>query len=150
MASGSAFKPENFFAYLISFGWKADGMWKYDSNESCEDFDFQLPMPDSYAILIDHLVVDTDRETLGFFACPYGKATAAIVGMQKKADEWIGRANCSNLGQRNIWFLVDRQILLGLRYGLCCNTSPWSDLTIALMKQGYQIFPMGDVIRLLR
>ena len=90
------------FSYLVSFGWKADGMWKYKSNKEQEEFGFQVPMPDGHTVSIDHLGVGEARETLGVPACLSGDSAATFEKMQKDADKWIGRVKESNLGRRDI------------------------------------------------
>ena len=72
MASGGSFKPEKCFFYLISFVWKADGKWSYDSNEIKDEFNMGVPIPDGALCQIEHLSVDTAKETLGVFTCPSG------------------------------------------------------------------------------
>ena len=69
---------------------------------SVENLAFQIPMPDGYAVPIEHLGVCEARETPGVTACPSGDSTAVIKDMQKGADKWIGRAKESKLGRRDI------------------------------------------------
>ena len=46
-----------------------------------------------------------------------------------------------------MWFLVERQLWMGLKYGLCCNSSKWSVIEDALRNQWFQLVPLGGVIR---
>ena len=147
IASGGTLNPDKCFAYLISYWWTAQGKWRYASNEDKEEFGFEVPLSDGSRAPIKHLGVDHSEETLGIFSCPSGKQDEAIKKMQDKADEWIGRAKDSHLGRRDIWFLVERQLWMGLKYGLCCNSSKWSVIEDVLRKQWFQLVPMGGVIR---
>ena len=117
------------------------------ANEDNEEHQFEVPLPGGDSASIRQLAATQAEETLGVLSCPTGDQTAVIARMQKKADEWIGRAKDSHLGRRDIWFLLERQLWMGLRYGLCCNSSPWKKLETALKKQWHQLIPMGGVIR---
>ena len=86
IASGGAFKPPKCFYHLVSYGWKASGAWKYEANERNEELDIAVPMPDGSSVPIEHLSVDTARETLGVFTCPSGQAKAQIKSMDDKAQ----------------------------------------------------------------
>ena len=147
IASGGKLNPAKCFAYLMSYIWNARGKWKYASNEDKEDYIFTVPMPDGTSVPIRHLGVDHPEETLGVFSCPSGDQSSLIKKMQDKADEWIGRAKESHLGRRDIWFLLERQLWMGLKYGLCCHSSEWRFLEKVLHKQWHQLVPMGGVIR---
>ena len=147
IASGGTLNPEKCFAYLISYGWNAQGKWKYLPNEEDDEFRFTVPQPGDTSAEIRHLGVDHAEETLGVYSCPSGNQSASIKKMQDKANEWLGRAKDSHLGRRDIWFLVERQLWMGLKYGLCCNSAPWKTIENCLKKQWHQLIPMGGVIR---
>ena len=147
IASGGTLNPDKCFAYLISYWWTAQGKWRYAANEDREEYGFEVPLPDGSTAPIRHLGVDHAEETLGIHSCPSGKQSEHIKKMQDKANKWIGRAKDSNLGRRDVWFLVERQLWTGLRYGLCCNSSKWSVIENALRKQWCQLVAMGGVIR---
>ena len=146
IASGGRLNPDKCFAYLMSYVWNSQGKWKYSSNEDNEEYGFAVPLPDGTSVPIRHLGVDQPEETLGVFSCPSGDQSSLIKKMQDKADEWIGRAKDSHLGRRDIWFLVERQLWMGLKYGLCCHSSEWRVMEGILHKQWHQLVPMGGVI----
>lgn len=68
MASGGSLKPEKCFFYLTLFVWKSNGKWAYEENELKEEFDMGVPIPDGTMMQIEHLLVGTAKETLGFFS----------------------------------------------------------------------------------
>ena len=146
IASGGSLKPEKCFFYLISFVWKADG-WSYDSNETKEEFNMGVPMPDGTMCQIEHLSVDTAKETLGVFTCPSGNFGTHLLSMKKQGQEWIDRAKESHLMRRDIWFLLDGQLWPKLGYGIGCVASPWKLLEVCLSKIWWQLIPMGGIIR---
>ena len=150
IASGGAFKPVKCFSHLISFEWTPDGRWKYSSNESKEEFDVAVPMPDGSSVTIDNLSVDTAKETLGVWTCPSGKADESIKVIQKKAQEWIDRAKEGKLKRRDVWFLLKHQLWPRLKYGLCSSTASYTQLTHCLKKQWWQLLPLGGIIRTAR
>ena len=110
MASGGSLKPEKCFFCLISFVWKADGKWSYDSNETKDEFNMGVPMPDGTRCQIEHLSVGTAKETLGVFTCPSGNFGTQLSSMKKKGQEWIDRAKESHLMRKDVWFLLDCQL----------------------------------------
>ena len=112
----------------MSFVWKADGKWLYDSNETKEEFNMGAPMPDGAMCQIEHLSVDTARKTLGVFTCPSGNFGVQLLNMKKKGQEWIDRAKESRLMRRDMWFLLDCQLWPELGYGIECVASPWKSL----------------------
>jgi hypothetical protein len=147
IASGGAFKPAKCFFHLMSFSWRPNGTWKYDANESDEDLTIGVPMPDDTMVEIEHLSVDTAKETLGVWTCPSGSAKTALSELQSKAQEWIDRAKEGKMMRRDIWFLLDHQLWPKLDYGLCSNTASFTDLSWCLKKQWWQLLPLGGVIR---
>ena len=106
IATGGAFKPPKCFFHLLSFVWSSEGKWSYANNEDNEEYDISVPMPNGSHAPIEHLSVDTAKETLGVFSCPSGKAKGQIKAMQTKAQEWIDRAKEGKLRRRDVWFLL--------------------------------------------
>ena len=104
-------------------------------------------MPDGTYAQIEHASVDTPKETLGVWTCPTGNASGALVGMKKKAQEWVDRAKEGHLKRRDIWFLVDNQFWPKVGYGLCSNTATFETLTTCLDKQYFELLPLGGIIR---
>ena len=147
IASGGSLKPEKCFYHLVSFDWKPDGTWRYAQNELYEEADVVVPMPDGSSVVIDHLSVDDERETLGVMSCPSGKSTAMNIAMKKKAQDWIDNAKNGKLKRSNLWFMLDKQFWPRVGYGLCTNTSSFSVLSDLLYKQQYQLMPLGGIVR---
>ena len=147
IASGGSLKPEKCFFYLISFGWKADGQWSYQSNVNKKDFALGVPMPGGDVTEIEHLKVDVAKEMLGVKVCPTGAAVVQFLSMKKKAQQWIDRARESKLQRRDIWFLVDRQLWPKLGYGLCSVIALWKDLVQVFKKTWWQLILLSGVIR---
>ena len=106
-----------------------------------------VPMPDGSMAPIEHLSVDTGKETLGVYTCPSGKSTEQIKSMQKKAQDWIDRAKEGKMRRRDIWFLMDHQLWPKVSYGLCTLSAPWKELDGCLKNKWWQIVPMGGLIR---
>jgi hypothetical protein len=59
IASGGALKPGKCSYYLISFKWKADGMWVYENNAIHPDLAIGVPLADSSLAEIEHLPVES-------------------------------------------------------------------------------------------
>ena len=66
--------------------------------------------------------------------------------MQDKAQGWVDKAKESKMMRRDIWFLTERQFWPKVSYGLCSSTASFAQLERALMKQYYQILPLGGII----
>ena len=147
IASGGAFKPPKCFFHMLSFVWSRDGTWSYAHNESKDDMAIVVPMPDGTQVPIEHLSVDSAKETLGVYSCPSGKATAQIKSMQTKAQGWIDRAKEGKLRRRDVWFLMDHQLWPKVGYGISSLSAPWKDLDGCLRTKWWQIVPMGGLIR---
>ena len=86
----------------MSFVWKADEKWSYESNETNVEFNMGVPMPDGTMCQIEHLCVDTTKETLGVFTCPSGSFGTHLSSMKKKGQEGIDRAKESHITRRDI------------------------------------------------
>ena len=147
LATGGAFKPIKCFYHLMSFRWKPNGEWSYENNHEDDNLLIGVPMPDGPVAQIEHLPVDTAKETLGVWTSPTGCNKKAIQAMQNKAQEWIDRAKEGNMRQRDIWFLTKHQLWPKVSYGLCSNTAKFADLETALQKQYFQLVPLGGIIR---
>ncbi len=46
IATGGSLKPSKCFFHLVSFSWKPDGTWVYDSNEEYKEMQLEIPLPD--------------------------------------------------------------------------------------------------------
>ena len=147
IATGGTFKPPKCFYHLISYDWKANGSWKYAANELNEELDIAVPMPDGACVPIEHLSVDTARETLGVFTCPSGQAKAQIKSMNDKAQGWLDRAKEGKLRRRDVWFLLEHQLWPKCGYGLCSLAAPWKELDGCMNNKWWQLLPLGGLIR---
>ena len=147
MATGGAFKPEKCFAYLVSYGWRPNGDWFHEANEGLPEFGFSVPLPGDGRASIDHMSMQTAKETLGVLSCPSGAATPALQSLRAKASDWVARAQEGRPSRQDIWFLLECQLRPGLRYALECNLASWRQLSDCLDKQWWQTLPLGGVVR---
>ena len=67
--------------------------------------------------------------------------------MPREGEKWIDRAVESHLQRRDIWFLLDHQILPRLGYGICSISAPWKNMETCLKRVWWQLLPLGGVIR---
>jgi hypothetical protein len=74
LASGGALKPSKCFYHLISFKFKGDGTWSYESNETEEELRVVVPLADGGLAEIEHLGVHKATKTLGAMTCPSTRA----------------------------------------------------------------------------
>ncbi len=54
MAAGGALKPETCFAYLVSYGWRPNSNWFYETNEGLPECGFSVPLPGDGRATIEH------------------------------------------------------------------------------------------------
>ena len=66
----------------MSFAWNSSGKWTYESNELKEEYALGVPMSDGSMVEINHLSVNTAKETLGVSVCPSGDAMAQFLSMR--------------------------------------------------------------------
>ena len=59
IATGGALKPSKCSYYLITFKWDKEGVWRYESNETSDDWDMVVPLANGEVEGIEHLAVDT-------------------------------------------------------------------------------------------
>jgi hypothetical protein len=65
LATRGASKQAKCLYNMISFSWKPDGDWKYDSNESSPDLSIVVPLANGTTLApIEHLPVSTPTKTL--------------------------------------------------------------------------------------
>jgi hypothetical protein len=88
IATGGSLKPAKCFFQLISFAWKSNGTWKYDSNKDNDKFGVMVPKWDSLTARIDHHGVNHASKTLGSMTCPSGCSRGATLAMQEKSEAW--------------------------------------------------------------
>jgi hypothetical protein len=147
IASGGSYKPPKCFYHLLSFGWKANGDCYYEANHEIEEYNVVVPMPDGSFAEIDHLPVDTPKETLGVVTCPNGKAAGGLAKMKEKCQKWVDRAKESNLKRKDVWFLADKQMWPSVGYGICSSVATVKELDSCLKNPYWQLVPLGGVIR---
>jgi hypothetical protein len=147
IASGGSYKPPKCFYHLISFGFKENGKWFYEPNHELEEYNVVVPMPDGTSAEIDHLPVDTAKETLGVFTCPTGEAAGPLLAMKEKCQKWVDRAKEGSLNRRDVWFLSEKQMWPSVGYGISCNTATIKELDSCLKNPYWQLVPLGGVIR---
>ena len=63
IATGGSLKPAKFFFHLLSFTWKSDGTWKYDSNKVNDKFGVTVPKWDNLTARINHHGVNNASKT---------------------------------------------------------------------------------------
>ncbi len=147
IATGGALKPEKCFYHLISFSWKADGSWVYDTNEEDEELQLYIPLPTGSVAPIEHCGVDMAHKTLGTMTCPSGSTISTIDRMKEITKGWIDRATSANLSRRDLWFMATVQLQPKVLYGIGTCSAPYPMLAECLMKQYYNMVPMGGVRR---
>ena len=69
-----------------------------------------VPMLNGDLVKIDHLSVNTAKETLGVWTSPDGQSSQPLTAIQTKAQSWIDRAKEDKLMRRDVWFLLDHQL----------------------------------------
>jgi hypothetical protein len=148
IATGGSLKPSKWFFHLVSFSWKPDGTWVYDSNEEDKEIQLKIPLPDGSLVPIRHCGVNEVHKTLGMMTCPLGSHEAPIAHMKEKAQGWVDLAISANLPCRNLWFLANLQIVPKVFFGIGLNSAPYSVLAECLMKQYHALVPLGGVPRL--
>lgn len=147
IGSGGSYKPVKCFYHLISFKWDRKGKWLYEENHTNPAFDLMVPMPDGSVAKIDHLPVTTAKKTLGVYSAPNGDAAGATKAMKERAQSWIDRAKEGHLRRKDVWFLLDCQFWPSVGFGLSCNLAKLDDLQESLLKEYYNLLPLGGVIR---
>ncbi len=122
-------KPSKCFYHLVLFSWKQDGTWEYDKNEDNKELQLVIPLPDGTVAPIEHCGVDEAHKTLGSMTCPSGLHQAAIIYMKEKAQGWIDQVTSANLLRHNLWFLLGRQFIPTVMYGIGVNSAPYAVLS---------------------
>ena len=159
IASGGALKPGKCFYYLMSYVWDRKGRWQYAKNEVIDDYSITVALPDGTNEPIEHLSVNEARITLGMSSCPSGKVDTALAKekdeaeldalgvMREKAMEWAHHARNSGLCPRDIHFSVEKKFWPKVKYGICANDAPYTDVVQAMHKPYYILCPLGGVVR---
>jgi hypothetical protein len=147
IATGGSLKPSKCFYHLISFSWKPDGSWVYDSNEEDEEIVLEIPLPDGSSAPIEHCGVDEAHKTLGVITCPSGSSKPAITHMKEVAKGWIDQAASAKLARRNFWRLMKAQFWPKVGYGIGVSSAPYLVLAECLMRQYYDLVPLGGIRR---
>ena len=86
ITTGGALKQAKRFYHLISFSWKTDGTWHYDTNERWLDLEILVLLEDGTFAPIEHFPITSAMKTLGQMTCPTRDSNSAIVQMQVKAQ----------------------------------------------------------------
>jgi hypothetical protein len=100
LASGGALKLAKCFYHLISFRFKGDGTWSYESNKNDEEFQVVAPLSDGGFADIEHLGVHEATKTLGAMTCPSGCNKGAIKYMLNKSTAWRDMIHEGKLSRR--------------------------------------------------
>jgi hypothetical protein len=85
LASGGALKPTKCFYNLISFQFKGDGSWSYESNEEDKEFRMVASLADGSLAPIAHLGAHESTKTLGMMTCPSGCNQGMLKYMLEKS-----------------------------------------------------------------
>ena len=150
IATGGALKPAKCFFHIISFSWKPDGTWRYDTNEAVSDLKIFVPLAGGTLAEIEHLPVSTPTKTLGQMTCPTGSSDGALKQMCEKAQKWIDKAKEGRLQRRNLWFLLDKQFWPGVAFGISSITASFDELDQCMMKTYYGLLSISGVRRSIR
>ena len=106
-----------------------------------------MPMPDGSSVTIEHVAVSKSKETLGVHTCPSGENKGELKAIQYKAQGWAYKEKNGKPKRKSVWFLLEKQFLPKVRYGLCGNTDSFTQLEDYLQRQYWQIMPLGGIIR---
>jgi hypothetical protein len=147
IATGGSLKSSKCFYHLASFLWKQDGTWEYDKNKDNKDLQLVIPLSDGTVAPIGNCGVEESHKSLGLMTCPSGLHEAAITYMKERAQGWINQATLPNLRRHHLWFLLGRQFMPKVMYGIWTNSAPYAVLLECLMKQYYNMVPLGGVWR---
>ena len=147
VATGGSLKPEKCFYHLISYCWDRYGQWTYEANEGRQEFGVSVLLPDGESVPIKHLAIDTPRVTLGVSSCPSGSVMGALSRMSARALEWAGDARNSGLPPRDLHLSIKTKFWPRVKFGLCANTAPFTELLEAMHKPYHLMAPVGGLIR---
>ena len=147
IATGGSLKPSKCFYHLISFSWKPDGSWTYDANEDDDELALEIPLPDGSTEAIEHCGVEEAHKTLGVITCPSGNSKPSINHMKEVAKGWIDQASSAKLARRNFWRLMQAQFWPKVGYGIGVSSARYLDLAECLMRQYYDLVPLGGIRR---
>jgi hypothetical protein len=67
--------------------------------------------------------------------------------MKERAQWRIDQAMLANLPCHNLWFLLGRQFMPKVMYSIGVNSAPYAVLSECLMKQYYNMVPLGGIQR---
>lgn len=149
IASGGALKlkPPKCFSHILSFRWLGDGTWRYEANEKDTNMAINVPTPSGEVCVIENLLAQEAKETLGVFTAPKGCSAQAVDEMQDKAGDWSSRSLSSTLHRRQLWFMMDKQFWPRVAYGLCANNSSWDTLEECLQNTYFLLLPIYGIVR---
>jgi len=147
IATGGTLKPTKCFSTLISFDWNLDGTWSYANHHEDEETKIFVPMPNGSSEAIEHVSVDTPKETLGIVTCASGASKGSLQAMKEKAKDWALAAVAGSLPRKLLWFSVARMFWPKVGYGLCCSTASVKELSTILQSQYYKLAPIGGIVR---
>jgi hypothetical protein len=139
LAPGGALKSEKCSFHLLSFQWKADGTWVYETNKTNANLAIGVPMADGSVEEIEHLPCNRALKTLGLLTCPSGSNSTALDRMHLQVQEWVDRVLTSTLSHCNMWFMIDYQFWPRLGFGICNNLATWKELKSCLQRVYWQL-----------
>ncbi len=145
IVTGGALKLPKCFYHMISFMWKADGSWRYKTNENIQELSILVPLVNGQLAPIEHLLVKTSTKTLGQMTCPTGSSDGAISQMKEKARKWIDKAKGGKLHRCNIWFLLDKQFWPGVLFGISSILASFDELDQCLMLTYYDLLLISGI-----
>jgi hypothetical protein len=130
LASGGALKLAKCFYHLISFRFKGDGTWSYESNENDEEFHVVVPLSDGGFADIEHLGVHEATKMLGAMTCPLGCNKGVIKYMLNKSTAWQEMIHGRKLSRRYVWFMLEKQfaprVFMAFAPSWHCTMNWWS------------------------
>jgi hypothetical protein len=145
IATGGSLKLSKCFFHLVSFSWKLDGTWVYDSNEEDKEMKLEIPLPDGSLVPIQHCGVNEAHKTLGTMTFSSGSHKPPIAHLKEKAEGWMDLAISANLPCQSLWFLADWQFVSKVFFGIGLNSALYAVLVECLMKQYHALVPLGGV-----
>jgi hypothetical protein len=67
--------------------------------------------------------------------------------MKEKTKKWLDALTSGRLHHCMMWFSVDRQLWLSVKYGLCCSMATLSELELVLLPFYGAMLPLGRIVR---
>ena len=118
-----------------------EGTASLSSTQDVKHIPLSIPQPGSTDVTIELKDPTEATEVFGVMCCPKGDGRPMLNHMLGKGYKWSSRVLSSSLPPHDVWFSLNTQAIMSVRYSIIPLMAHWAQIDDALGQWYYHYLP---------